>query len=53
VSVTIQEIRDAVWQLNAVAAVPLCTRLMGRDVGDEARRATGYDHPWWYNARRH
>jgi 5-methyltetrahydrofolate--homocysteine methyltransferase len=41
------------WALNAVAAVPLCTRLMGRDVGDEATRATGYDHPWWYNARRH
>ena len=41
------------WALNAVAAVPLCTRLMGRDVGDEATRATGYDHSWWYNARRH
>jgi len=40
------------WALNAVAAVPLCQRLMGKDLGDEAKRATGYDHPWWYNSRR-
>lgn len=40
------------WALNAVAAVPLCKRLMGKDVGEEARLATGYDHPWWYNSRR-
>jgi 5-methyltetrahydrofolate--homocysteine methyltransferase len=41
------------WALNAVAAVPLCKRLMGKDVGDEAKRATTHDHPWWYNSRRH
>lgn len=41
------------WALNAVAAVPLCQRLMGKDVGEEATRATAHDHPWWYNARRH
>jgi len=41
------------WALNAVASVPLCQRLMGRDVGDEAALATGHDHPWWYNSRRH
>ncbi|MBI4514898.1 MAG: cobalamin B12-binding domain-containing protein [Deltaproteobacteria bacterium] len=40
------------WALNAVAAVPLCQQLMGKDVGEEARLATGYSHPWWYNARR-
>lgn len=41
------------WALNAVAAVPLCQRLMGKDVGEEAKRATAHDHPWWYNSRRH
>jgi methanogenic corrinoid protein MtbC1 len=40
------------WALNAVAAVPLCKRLMGKDVGEEATLATTHDHPWWYNARR-
>jgi methanogenic corrinoid protein MtbC1 len=40
------------WALNAIAAVPLCKRLMGQDVGDEAVKAAGYDHPWWYNSRR-
>jgi len=40
------------WALNAVAAVPLCKRLMGKDVGEEAKLATGYNHPWWYNSRR-
>jgi len=40
------------WALNAVAAVPLCKRLMGKDVGEEAKLATGYDHPWWFNSRR-
>ncbi len=41
------------WALNAVAAVPLCRHLMGKDVGPEAKVASGHDHPWWYNARRH
>jgi 5-methyltetrahydrofolate--homocysteine methyltransferase len=40
------------WAINAVASVPLCKRLMGKDVGDEAVKATGHDHPWWYNERR-
>jgi len=40
------------WALNAVAAVPLCKRLMGKDVGEEEKLATGYDHPWWFNSRR-
>lgn len=40
------------WALNAVAAVPLCKRLMGKDVGEEAQLATTHSHPWWYNARR-
>lgn len=40
------------WALNAVAAVPLCQKLMGKDVGAEAQLATTHDHPWWYNARR-
>ena len=40
------------WALNAVAAVPLCRRLMGKDVGDEAKLATTHDHTWWYNSRR-
>jgi 5-methyltetrahydrofolate--homocysteine methyltransferase len=40
------------WALNAVASVPLCKRLMGKDVGDEAALATGHEHPWWYNERR-
>jgi 5-methyltetrahydrofolate--homocysteine methyltransferase len=40
------------WALDAVASVPLCKRLMGEDVGDEAVKATGHDHSWWYNARR-
>jgi len=40
------------WALNAVAAVPLCKRLMGKDVGPEAALATGHTHPWWYNSRR-
>jgi 5-methyltetrahydrofolate--homocysteine methyltransferase len=39
------------WARDAVASVPLCKRLMGKDVGDEAVKATGHDHPWWYNAR--
>jgi 5-methyltetrahydrofolate--homocysteine methyltransferase len=33
------------WALNAVASVPLCKRLMGKDVGD-------HDEKWWYNKRR-
>lgn len=41
------------WALNAVAAVPLCKRLMGQDVGPEGKLAQGYEHPWWYNSRRH
>lgn len=41
------------WAVNAVAAVPLCKRLMGKDVGVEAAKATGHDHSWWYNSRRH
>jgi len=40
------------WALNAVAAVPLCKRLMGKDVGEEAKLATTHEHPWWYNSRR-
>jgi 5-methyltetrahydrofolate--homocysteine methyltransferase len=40
------------WALNAVASVPLCQRLMGQDLGDEATLASGHDHPWWYNTRR-
>ena len=40
------------WAIDAVASVPLCKRLMGKDVGDEAVKATGHDHPWWYNERR-
>jgi 5-methyltetrahydrofolate--homocysteine methyltransferase len=40
------------WALNAIASVPLCKRLMGKEVGDEDVKATGHDHPWWYNARR-
>ena len=40
------------WALNAVAAVPLCQRLMGKDVGEEAQLATTHSHPWWYNSRR-
>jgi 5-methyltetrahydrofolate--homocysteine methyltransferase len=40
------------WALNAVASVPLCKRLMGKDVGDEAALAAGHEHPWWYNERR-
>jgi len=41
------------WALNAIAAVPLCERLMGRDVGDMAKLAQTHDHDWWYNSRRH
>lgn len=40
------------WALNAVAAVPLCERMMGKDVGDQDAPATGHDHNWWYNGRR-
>ncbi len=40
------------WALDAVASVPLCKRLMGKDVGNEAVKATGRDHSWWYNVRR-
>jgi methanogenic corrinoid protein MtbC1 len=40
------------WALNAVAAVPLCKRLMGKDVGAEATLATTHKHTWWYNSRR-
>jgi methanogenic corrinoid protein MtbC1 len=40
------------WAIDAVASVPLCKRLMGKDVGDEAVKATGHDHPWWYDERR-
>ena len=40
------------WALNALASVPLCQRLMGKDVGAEEAPARGFEHPWWFNSRR-
>jgi 5-methyltetrahydrofolate--homocysteine methyltransferase len=41
------------WALNAVAAVPLCKHLQGKEVDpDEIAKARTHDHDWWYNSRR-
>ena len=41
------------WALNAVASVPLCKHLQGKEVApEEVAKARTHDHDWWYNSRR-
>lgn len=41
------------WALNAIAAVPLCKHLQGKEVdADEIAKARTHDHDWWFNSRR-